>query len=130
MKRTTILALTAILIFSCSKEKEASIVGEWIEEAVYSQGINGYEWQQASSAREYLTIESNSQYMHVNERCGNSISSGSYQYNQSRRELKLKDQYFNSESTYNISMLDQNHIILENQHTGNVYRKKTKFRRQ
>jgi hypothetical protein len=128
MKKLIIIAVT-IFLFSCSKEKEVDIVGDWIEEAAYGQENNIYGWTNASELYDYIHLKADGKYIWGNSACGNGAGGGTYQFSYPARELKFGDDNFNSVSIYKVEIIDENHIILISPHTDNIYRLKIKFRR-
>jgi hypothetical protein len=131
MKRAITFFVFIILLLSCNKEKNTShLIGEWVEEAVYGQTNNGFEWSQISGIYDYIYLKEDGNYIYGNSRCGNGTSGGVYQFNYPERLLMLGDYSFTSVKNYKIEIIDENHFILENPHTENIYNLRMKFKRE
>lgn len=121
MKRAAIFFFFSLLLFSCTKEKNITIVGNWIEEANYYMDSTGqYTWGPASRWPVNLTFSTDGTCEFFQEMAG---STRSYQYNPTTRELIYGS---NTAPAYKVSLLNEEFLILDSHYPG----EKTRYRRQ
>jgi len=89
MKKAITSLFIAVVLFSCSKEKEPSIIGKWVEKATYRERTQAgvFEWKEVTRWPWHLIITADGKYGGYNDvPTGN----GAYEYNRATRELIFK----------------------------------------
>jgi len=121
MKRVAIILFLSVFFFSCKKETNISIVGNWIEDANYYMDSTGqYTWGPSSRWPLNLTFTTDGTCEFFQEMAG---STRSYYYNPSTRELIYDS---NAAPAYKVSLLNEEFLILDSHYPG----EKTRYRRK
>ena len=111
MKKLLILFSAAVVLCSCQKKQENSIVGTWFEVSAYRMDNAGqYGWGPATKFPLHLYFGADGKYSARNDA---PADHGNYQFNHSTRELKLERLNPVSTATYTVSQLDDNYLIIE-----------------
>ena len=122
MKKLSCLFWVPILLLSCQKPAQTTIVGLWKETSVYSRDNSGvFYWSGPSRFPLQLTLTEDGKY---SARYDVPAGQGVYQYNYSTRQLRFENSSGNIE-TVTVSVLDDNYLITDHLVNGVVdYRQK------
>lgn len=121
MKRAAILLIFSYFLFSCNKETNISIVGNWIEDANYYADSTGqFVWGPANRWPVNLTFTTDGTCEFFQEMAG---GTSSYRYNPSTKELIYGG---STAPVYKVSLLNEEFLILDSFYPG----EKTRYRRQ
>lgn len=122
MKKLSYLFFVPILLFSCQKDTQTTIVGLWKETSVYSKDNSGvFYWSGPPGFPLQLTLTEDGKYSARNDvPAGNGV----YQYNYSSRQLRLENSTGNIDIA-TVSVLDDDCLIIDHSFNGVVeYRQK------
>ena len=122
MKKLFSLVFVSILLFSCQKHSQTTIVGLWKETSVYSRDNSGvFYWRGPSRFPLHLTLTEDGKY---SARYDVPAGHGVYQYNYATRQLSFENSSGNIEIV-TVSVLDDNYLITDHSVNGVVeYRQK------
>lgn len=122
MKKLSYLFFVPILLFSCQKDTQTTIVGLWKETSVYSRDDSGvFYWSGPPRFPLQLTLTEDGKY---SARYDVPAGDGVYQYNYSSRQLRLENSAGNIDIA-TVSILDDNYLIIDHSFNGVVeYRQK------
>ncbi|MBI5371627.1 MAG: hypothetical protein HZA79_06345 [Sphingobacteriales bacterium] len=127
MKRTAILLILSVFLFSCKKEKTSTLVGSWVEEANYTaQSSGAYTWEPASRFPFHISFTGEGQYSSYNDV---PAGYGRYQYNPATSDLQLMPAGTQQVYINKVSLLNETYVILDYYSNG-VMEKRTKFRKE
>lgn len=128
MKKIAGYLLIAVIFCSCSKEKEPSVVGLWIETANYRERTPGvYGWEDVRRWPLHLLMTAEGQYGQFNDvPAGN----GLYKYNYSTRELIFESATTGFISRYTVSVLNENFMEIDLISNGVLLNKRRFMKRQ
>jgi hypothetical protein len=125
VKKLLSILFISILLFSCRKEKNITIVGSWRENAEYIKNSSGeFYWFSDLRFPLMLTLAGNGQYSAFDDM---PAGYGNYQYNYSTHELKFEDPAGNL-NVHIVSYLDENYLIIDYIYNNELFRKR-KFSR-
>jgi hypothetical protein len=117
MKRAAIFLLFSVLVFSCKKETNISIIGNWIEDANYHMDSTGqYTWGPASRWPANLSFTTNGTCEFFQEMAG---GTSAYRYNPSTKELLYGG---SNAPAYKVSLLNEQFLILDSHYPGEKIR--------
>jgi len=120
MRKLIILIFISIFLFSCQKDKCATIVGEWEQIARYSKDASGqYSWIYLQEAKypARISFTTDGKYNMVFRE---PIGSGKYQYNYAAKQLKIEDQLSGTISTSPVSYLDEDYLVIDKINNGEL----------
>lgn len=122
MKKLSCLFFVPLLVFSCQKHEQTTIVGLWKETSVYSRDNSGaFYWSGPSRFPLLLTLTEDGKY---SARYDVPAGYGVYQYDYSTRQLRFENSSGNIETVI-VSVLDDNYLITDHSVNGIVdYRQK------
>jgi len=122
MKKLSCLFFVLLLLFSCQKHTQTTIVGLWKETSVYSRDNSGvFYWSGPSRFPLQLTLTEDGKYSaQYDVPAGNGV----YQYDYSTRQLRIVD--FNGNIKVDtVSVLDHDYLIIDHSFNGIIeYRQK------
>jgi len=110
MKKALIFISLSILLFSCKKQSQASIVGSWIEVSAYAESNGQYSWGPASKFPLRLWFDTDGKYSAFNDV---PAGKGNYSFDYSTRELRFETANPISTSVFKVSNLDDSYLIIE-----------------
>jgi hypothetical protein len=122
MKKLSCLFFVPILLFSCQKPTQTTIVGLWKETSVYSRDNSGvFYWSGPSRFPLQLSLTEDGKY---SARYDVPAGSGVYQYNYSTRQLRIEDSNGNI-NIDTVSVLNDDYLIIDHSFNGIIeYRQK------
>jgi hypothetical protein len=122
MRRLSALLLIPVLLFSCQKEKDATIVGSWEQIARYSQDVSGqYSWSYVNDTYPYrITFTADGKYSVI---FYEPMGEGKYQYDYATRQLRFEDMSSGTISFSPVSYLDPDYLVIDVFHNGTFYAK-------
>jgi VCBS repeat-containing protein len=130
MRKLIFILILSLSILSCSKEKDASIVGNWTQIARYSQDASGqftWTYMQDMDAAFRANFTSEGTFVMLQR---DPYAKGVYQYNYATKQLKLDDLNTNTNTANTmVSYLDEEYLVIDWFQNGNLY-KKDKYLRQ
>ena len=100
----------SVLLFSCQKQKQVSIVGGWLEISVYQENAGQLSWGEATKFPLRLWLDANGKYAAFNDV---PAGRGNYSYDHSTGRLKFETLNALGPETYSVSYLDDNYLIID-----------------
>jgi hypothetical protein len=112
MKPVITTAFITLTLLSCTKQKQASIVGVWEEVSVYSKINTGsYSWDETASGFSYI-LRLNSDGTYSGHQCV-STGGGTYQYDHATRRIRMEDISSGNIETITVADLNDDYLILD-----------------
>ena len=112
MKKLVCLSFLFLFLVSCKKEKQTSIVGIWKEVSIYYQDDQGnYKWNDVLHGfTSFLTFTDTGTYSAW--QC-TPAGRGYYQYDHASKQVRMEDISSGIISIRSVSLLDNDHLILD-----------------
>lgn len=126
MKQIITAAFITLTLLSCTKEKQESIVGVWVQTSVYSKDNTGNYYWSGTPSFPYILILNNDGSFSAWQ-C-TPTGTGVYQYNHANRQITLDNRSSGNSETISVSALDDDQLILDYGVTS-MGEYKIKFRR-
>ena len=110
MKKTLLLFSVSIFLLSCQKQKQASIIGGWLEVSAYTERSGEYSWGPPSTFSLKLLFREDGKYSAYYD-VSNDL--GNYTYDHSSGTLQLETINLQLTSTYKVSYLNEHYMVIE-----------------
>jgi hypothetical protein len=129
MRRLFIPLLVILVLASCTKEKDATIVGEWEQIARYNQDASGqFTWTYINEPTypSLINFTTDGKYSMIFRE---PLGSGKYQYDYAAHQLKLEDPLSGTINVSPVSHLDDEFLVIDLVANGQLYAK-NKYKRK
>lgn len=115
------ISLMVLLFTSCTKDKEASIVGLWVEIDIYMQQQSGaFTWGNNPRFPYQLNLKENGEYFTASDIPG---SKGVYDYNHATRQIRFGTVTSGASYINTVSVLNDDNLQIDNYLNGILVRK-------
>lgn len=110
MKKSLLVLIFSVFLFSCQKQKYASIVGGWVEISSYAERSGQNSWGPAARFPLKLSFREDGKYYAFNDvPAGN----GNYFYEPKNKVLQIETLNPVNTSIYTVSFLTDDYLIIE-----------------
>ncbi|HEX7905508.1 MAG TPA: hypothetical protein VF487_16660 [Chitinophagaceae bacterium] len=128
MKKFKSILLVSLFIFSCQKEKDASIVGYWEQISLYRPDSSGqFSWSLIIDMYPPALSFTPDGYYAVAYR--EPLGGGVYSYNNLTHQLTFKQLPSGNISVSNVSSLDDEYLVIDHISNG-ILQSKSKYHRK
>ena len=128
VKKFKSILLISLFVFSCEKEKDASIVGSWEQISLYSPDSSGqFSWSSIIDVyppRLLLTADGYYNFVYRDP-----LGGGIYSYNNLTRQLTFEQLPSGNISVANVSFLDNEYLVIDHVSNG-ILHAKSKYQRK